>query len=129
MALSADHPLGCDEAAPGEARAWVRHALADAVGGYRIGEAVLDDALLIVSELVTNAVRSGCRKARLSCELDPPRLTVAVTDDGAGWPELKRPTPLETNGRGLWIVTHLAAQSGVDTADGGKRVWAQLMIE
>ncbi len=128
MPLSAEYPLGCDAAAPGEARAWIRHALL-ALDERQIDEVVVDAALLIVSELVTNAVRSGCRTAHLTCQLDPPCLTVAVTDDGAGWPELKNPTPVDTSGRGLRIVTQLAHRSGVDRVDGGKRVWAQLLME
>jgi anti-sigma regulatory factor (Ser/Thr protein kinase) len=129
MPFGGAHSLGCDEAAPGEARAWTRHVLVGALDGRQIGEAVIDDALLIVSELVTNAVQSGCRTARLTCQLEPPFLTVAVSDDAAAWPELKHPAPLETSGRGLWIVTRLADRTAVDSVDGGKRVWAQLVIE
>jgi anti-sigma regulatory factor (Ser/Thr protein kinase) len=116
-----------------------RHAVRDLL--YRQGVPVPDDLvqglLLIVSELVTNAVRHA---ALLS-----PMLAVEVAV-GAEWLRVSvednhpyRPTALEadygqTGGRGLLLVREITREAGgvcdvEHTASGGKVIWAAVPLE
>src|ERR1700722_11351890 len=76
---------------------------------------LLADALLIVSELVTNAIRYGQPDILLSLRSDPPRVGVAVQDAGRDMPMVATVAPQDTepNGRGLLIVDALADDWGV----------------
>jgi CheY-like chemotaxis protein len=88
---------------------------------------VIEDALIVVSELVTNAIMH----ARSACDLrlkDADHiLRIEVIDGGDGSPELQRPTAHSEHGRGLLLVSAMCAAWGVDTlGDGRKMVWAEL---
>jgi CheY-like chemotaxis protein len=88
---------------------------------------ILDDALIVVSELVTNAIMH----ARSACDLclrDAERiLRIEVTDGGRGSPELQSPAEDAEHGRGLLLVSAMCEAWGVDTlSDGRKMVWAEL---
>ena len=92
-------------------------------------EHLLDDALMVSSELVTNAVthaRSSCR-VRLSLNLA--RLRIDVLDAGAGTPEPQPPSQTEEHGRGLYIVDAVTSAWGLEDVPGeGKLVWAELAL-
>ena len=118
-------PLAEGLHAPAEARAWVAGALP------LLPTAVTDDVLLVVSELVTNAVRHGGAGIELALTVLPDRVRVAVSDSGAtlpvvapGQPAVDRPT-----GRGLLIVAATARDWGVDRGGTrpGKTVWAEVV--
>jgi anti-sigma regulatory factor (Ser/Thr protein kinase) len=88
---------------------------------------IVDDALVVVSELVTNAIvhaRSACDlRLRESDRI----LRIEVTDGGRGSPELQRPAAHAEHGRGLLLVSAMCEAWGVDTlTDGRKMVWAEL---
>jgi len=90
-------------------------------------DGVLDEALLVVSELVTNAMthaRSGCElRVRDTGEV----FRIEVQDAGGGSPELQRPTRESEHGRGLLLVSAMCKAWGVDTIDERhKVVWAEL---
>ncbi|MFJ6071054.1 ATP-binding protein [Streptomyces sp. NPDC093065] len=96
---------------------------------------VCTDAVLLVSELATNAViHSGSN--RMLCGLSlasHQRLRIEVHDDGrapAG-PAGSRPASLDESGRGLLIVQQLADSWGTSRSGrtGGTTVWADLRIE
>ncbi|MFJ2022388.1 ATP-binding protein [Streptomyces sp. NPDC087897] len=116
-----------------------RHAVRDLLGrqGAPIEDDVLQGLLLIVSELVTNAVKHA---ALLSPEL---AVEVAIAAD---WVRVSvednhpyRPTALETDyaqtgGRGLLLVKVITAEAGgtcdvEHTAGGGKIIWAALPLK
>ncbi len=88
---------------------------------------VIDDAELLISEIVTNAVRHGAGKVVLRLRLDPPGIGIAVADDGEQMPEFSAsPPPIdEPSGRGLLIVDAIASQWGVEANEDppGKTVW------
>lgn len=89
----------------------------------------IDDARLVVSELVTNATvhgRSGCRLRLQVCD---ERLTVEVYDDNPAEPRVRPLTTEGESGRGLAMVRCLAQRLDVTPlTGGGKRVRAILAI-
>ena len=90
---------------------------------------VVDQAVLVANELVTNAVVHAHTDLWLRLELRGDRLLVAVRD---GSPRLLRqvpPDPEGESGRGLWLVEQLARAWGVRPhRDGGKVVWCTLTL-
>lgn len=112
------------------ARVFVRHKLVCLGYADRI-----DDACLIVSEMVTNAVRvtaTGDRRTQGSIRLrlgaEGGRPLVEVWDSCPALPVLLEPDPLEERGRGLHIIRSLAVRFGwrPEEKGGGKTVWALL---
>jgi len=95
--------------------------------------ALRDDAALLVSELMSNAVRHGGATATLTVGLGEGYLTVELHDDGAGRPAMPSGAmdPSVASGRGLRILDRLASQWGVeDDPDGiGKTVWFRLATD
>lgn len=92
---------------------------------------MLDDLLVIVSELVTNAVmHSGCSPAEaifIHVTGDGQRVRIAVHDPGHSdqIPETPARPPAQGGGLGLRLVDGLAHRWGVDRPN-GRRVWAEL---
>ncbi|MDI3384870.1 ATP-binding protein [Streptomyces sp. B-S-A8] len=86
-------------------------------------------ALLVVSELVTNATRYGQGSCRLRLSLDGrDRLVVEVHDGGPGRPRLAPYSPTAESGRGIALVQALSRRLSVvrDSEGGGKTVRAVL---
>ncbi len=104
------------------ARWWTRGWLAAST----VPEHQVDNALYVVTELVSNAVRQGDGPIRIRLELADQALTVAVFDRGHRMPLLMEPGPESTGGRGLKVVDSLADRWGVEAELDGKTVWAQL---
>lgn len=86
------------------------------------------DALLVVSELVTNAVCHAGGGCTLSAWNRPHSLRVEVQDSSPDLPRFTPdpPGPAEVGGRGLHIVDTLSARWGVRSAELGKTVWAEI---
>lgn len=84
------------------------------------------DAELIVSELVTNALRAGAEQIRVDLSLTDGTLRICVSDDATGVPEVQRPAPDAASGRGLVLVGAVADDWGVERLPEGKQVWAEL---
>lgn len=128
--------LDADHRAPGAARDLVRE-LAERAGCER---QQVERAVLLVSELVTNAVLHGDGRAlRVTSTADGATIRVAVHDRSPGRPVPREVGPDELHGRGLGLVTTLAADWGVEAAvdgddpgagrtgdGGGKAVWFRL---
>jgi anti-sigma regulatory factor (Ser/Thr protein kinase) len=90
----------------------------------------VDAAMLLVTELVTNAVQHT-DTADIICtvSLHSDALTLSVTDTGAA--PYRAPVPaqrdgLEESGRGLALVTALATDWGTRLTAGSREVWARL---
>ncbi|MEU2420464.1 ATP-binding protein [Streptomyces sp. NPDC007851] len=112
-----------------------RHRMRDQLRTGGLSEAVIDDAVLILSELLSNACKhgrplgdalAGDGDVRAAWRVDPRgRLVVEVTDGGGP----TRPAPMTPSvtahgGRGLNIITALADDWGVrDDARGEVTVW------
>ncbi|MFF9688729.1 ATP-binding protein [Streptomyces sp. NPDC014623] len=116
-----------------------RHAVRDLIGrqGVPIEDGVLQGLLLIVSELVTNAVRHA---ALLSPELavevaiGAERIRVSVEDNHPYRPAALVTDHAQTGGRGLLLVREITAEAGgacdvEHTAGGGKVIWAALPLK
>jgi signal transduction histidine kinase len=87
---------------------------------------VIDDALLVVSELVTNAVVHAASDARVELRLAPGVLRIEVSDNGDGAPEPQSIDVTRPSGRGLLLVSAMAVAWGIDPIPDGKVVWAEL---
>ena len=111
-----------------EGASFARRAMARAAVLWRLDRDMTETALLLVSELATNAIRHGTPPIRLSLRLDRDRLRVEVTDSSPALPELIHPGPDQIGGRGLQIVQLLAARWGACAAPRrlGKTVWFEL---
>jgi DNA-binding NarL/FixJ family response regulator len=106
---------------PGAARRFA-HATVDQWGRHDL----LDAALLVVSELVTNAVTHAGSECRVRLQLSSSVLRIEVADIGSGSPEPQPPTMTEEHGRGLLLVSAMSSAWGIDPLDDGKVVWAEL---
>jgi anti-sigma regulatory factor (Ser/Thr protein kinase) len=88
-----------------------------------------DAILLIVSELVTNALVHTDGQVRLDLTLINDRMRVAVADSSPRSPV--KPTSIgweATGGRGILLVEALSATWGTVPVSGGKQVWAELPL-
>ena len=91
------------------------------------GWANADDAMLVLSELVTNAMvhaRAGCT---IEMQHHDDLLRLDVRDPSPAPPTIGSPRPDDIGGRGLLLVAATAKAWGWEPIDGGKRVWAHLV--
>ncbi|MER5918401.1 ATP-binding protein, partial [Streptomyces sp. NPDC001982] len=86
-------------------------------------DALQDPTQLIVSELVTNAVRHSTGPIGLRL-IHHQVLTCEVFDTDANSPRLRHPRATDENGRGLFLVTQLSRRWGARPEPGGKIIWA-----
>ncbi len=117
-------PVGRSVAA---ARGFVR----DTLEGWALGE-VVDDAVVLTSELVTNAVVHAGTSAEVLCLREDDGVRVEVADH---YPDREVPvqegglaqvSPDREGGRGLLLCAALATRWGVDYTAADKRVWFRL---
>ncbi|MFC6594288.1 ATP-binding protein [Kitasatospora paranensis] len=118
------------EPAPRAARELVRRTLHEVLrdDGRGMPAAVVDDAELAVSELVTNAVRHGGPPIALRLVVTDDRVSIEVRDGGNGHPVLRRPDADAVSGRGLALVRAVAEEWGVRQDGAGKVVHATLLL-
>ena len=102
-----------------------RQATAEMVSELHL-EPIGDELALVVSELVTNAVRHAEPPVRLEIQADDDRVTVAVADGSPGRPTPRTAPDDAEGGRGLPMIDLLAAETGVRPSPPGKTVWAAL---
>ncbi|MBA2280986.1 MAG: MEDS domain-containing protein [Acidimicrobiia bacterium] len=91
--------------------------------------AVVHDALLLASELASNAVRHAGSAFRLSVAQKGGVVRIAVDDAGTGEPVRGEPTDWALGGRGILLVDEVAASWGTDRHNDGKSVWCELALE
>ena len=85
---------------------------------------VAEDVLLLVSELVTNAVLHARSAVHLSAVVEPGRVLVAVGDDDPHHTPVQPDRgAMATSGRGMRLVELLASSWGVETSASSKVVW------
>lgn len=104
-----------------EARRFLRSTLPD----WGAGE-LLDDAQLLTSELVNNAIVHAASAVGVRLRFEDRCLRVEVTDAGAGALHRQLTSVEDTNGRGLYLVDALASAWGTSADQDGKVVWFEL---
>lgn len=109
-----------EDAAPGRARRLARRALAR----WDLEE-LTDSVELLISEVVTNAVRYAERPVTLRL-LKTDVLRCEVGDDSPQLPRQRRARDTDEGGRGLFLVNRLARRWGATRLSGGKVVWFEL---
>jgi anti-sigma regulatory factor (Ser/Thr protein kinase) len=123
MHSAVDTRVACDAASPGRAREFVTAVL----DRHGVTPQVRDDAVLLVSEVVTNAIRHAGSDATIAVDVSDEQLRIGVTDAGPGWPE-EQVLGTGPGGFGLYLVAQLAGSWGVYRIGDGKTVWFELSI-
>lgn len=114
--------LAPEDRSPGAARRIVRNAVMEA--GL---DQILDEALLLTTELVTNALVHGGTEVELDVEVVDFTLKVQVSDRGDGRVLLgASPSEEREGGRGIYLVDALATAWGTRHSQDGKTVWFEL---
>ncbi|MFI6007229.1 SpoIIE family protein phosphatase [Streptomyces sp. NPDC051243] len=111
--------------AVGHARRFTRRTLR----AWGVPPRDMDAVLLVVSELVTNALVHTDGRVRLDLTLVNHRMRVAVTDASPRTPV--KPTSISweaTGGRGVLLVEAVSAAWGTVPVSGGKQVWSEIAL-
>jgi anti-sigma regulatory factor (Ser/Thr protein kinase) len=87
-----------------------------------------EDVLVVVNELVSNAVQHGIGPISVAVTLEPSEVVIAVTDHGPETPSFRQPSPHDERGRGLRIVQRLTATWDVAQGDGSKTITAVVRL-
>lgn len=122
-----EHEFAGDARSPAAARSFVKVAISDLIHTL-LPPSFCDDVVLVVSELVTNAVRAGSATVVVSVEHLADALIITVVDQADGWPEARDAAAHEPNGRGLPLVSAVSSRWGVRLTGPGKSVWAELLV-
>ncbi|MGW6705841.1 ATP-binding protein [Streptomyces sp. NPDC054956] len=116
--------VGPDPAEVGRARRWARSRLAGS--GIGDDEPLAETLILLISELVTNAVvHTGC-PAVLRMLFGEPGVRVEVADASGRAPARRQAAGDDTGGRGLELVDGLADRWGWQPEGAGKRIWCEV---
>lgn len=91
---------------------------------WGLGEATFTTGL-VISELVTNAIRYGEGPIRLRLIHDGDRLLSEVTDSNSTSPHLRQARDTDEGGRGLYIVMQLSSRWGVRHSRADKTIWSE----
>ncbi|MFG1805466.1 SpoIIE family protein phosphatase [Streptomyces sp. NPDC049040] len=96
------------------------------LGAWGLGR-LSDTAELLVSELVTNAIRAASYEVGLRL-MRVGKLLVEVSDDNHNLPQLQRADADDVRGRGLALVSHMSRRWGTSRQAVGKVVWFELPL-
>ncbi|MFM9369989.1 SpoIIE family protein phosphatase [Streptomyces sp. Da 82-17] len=116
----AEWDVPADPAAVSGVRADVTRRLAD----WGLDEAAFATEL-VVSELVTNAIRYGAEPIRLRLLHDRNSLICEVADGSSTSPHLRRAKSTDEGGRGLFLVARFAQRWGTRYTSRGKVIWTE----
>lgn len=103
----------------------VRKQVVGQLGRWDLSEASFT-AELVVSELVTNAIRYGAHPIRLRLIHDAATLICEVSDTSHTAPHLRRAKTWDEGGRGLLLVAQLTERWGSRHTPDGKTIWAEI---
>jgi serine phosphatase RsbU (regulator of sigma subunit)/anti-sigma regulatory factor (Ser/Thr protein kinase) len=91
-------------------------------------EDLIDSSELLVSELVTNAIKYANGEVMLRLILEPDTLVCEVHDSSPALPRVLQVDKDAENGRGLHVVSQVASRWGVRRTTGGKVVWCSQLV-
>jgi len=91
-------------------------------------ESAIDDATLLVSELITNAILHARSPVVLVVRKVKTSVRVEVFDDGNGVAHPVHPDHEDDAGRGLGLVQAVATRWGIEDVDAGKTVWFEIAL-
>lgn len=114
--------LAPDPAAVRRARALVRQVSREA----GLSDDVVDSAVLLTSEAVTNAVLHAGTPVDVVVQVDASMARVEIYDGDPALPVVVRAGPLAVSGRGLRMIEALAEAWGVQQSGGGKCLWFEI---
>ncbi|TDB73259.1 ATP-binding protein [Micromonospora sp. KC723] len=105
----------------------LRHSVGSCAQSAGLGGQRLDDFVLAVNELITNAVRHGGGRGWLRLWRHADTVVCEVTDHGGGisaqrLDDRSRPAPDTAGGWGLWLARELSDAMEVETRPGGTTV-------
>ena len=117
-------PLHGTRADVGAGRRFVRDTL------ERWGHAdVAEDAALVASELITNAVLHARTRLEVIVRRNDDRIRIEVVDRNRNLPRIRRHSMQSGTGRGLHLVAAVAADWGAEARHDGKIVWVELAAQ
>ena len=116
MTLCLSHDLAMVGAARHALRRWL----------HERGCTTTDDAVLVLSELVTNTMVHAGAGCTIEMRHDDDRLRLDVRDPSPTPPVIAVVRPHDTGGRGLRVVEAVTGAWGWEPTVDGKRVWANL---
>ncbi|CAM5558573.1 PAS domain S-box-containing protein OS=Streptomyces albaduncus OX=68172 GN=FHS32_002661 PE=4 SV=1 [Streptomyces griseoloalbus] len=105
----------------------IRKQVLDQLAAWSLTDASFT-AELVVSELVTNAIRYGAPPIRLRLIHDAATLICEVSDTSHTAPHLRRAKTWDEGGRGLLLVAQLTQRWGTRHTAEGKTIWAELAL-
>jgi anti-sigma regulatory factor (Ser/Thr protein kinase) len=103
-----------------------RATVAEHTTTWGFGEELCEDATLIVTELVANAIRHAGTTIGVRLRRIPEGLRLEVSDGSPRPVRPASPSLLDEGGRGLALVDALATHYGVEGHPTGKTVWVEL---
>lgn len=106
----------------------VRDRLGDVLAEWGLSGTAGEPTLLVVTELMSNAVDHARAPVRLEVGFFDTWVRVEVHDDAPEPPRLRPHDPLRARGRGLQLVDALSSQWGWTRAGTGKVVWADVLL-
>ncbi|MFJ3925371.1 SpoIIE family protein phosphatase [Streptomyces sp. NPDC090022] len=104
----------------------VRNAAADQLAAWDL-DAIAFTTELILSELITNAIRYGGEPIRVRLVRDR-TLICEVSDSSSTSPHLRYAATTDEGGRGLFLVAQFAERWGTRYTERGKVIWAELAL-
>ncbi|MBW8794111.1 MAG: SpoIIE family protein phosphatase [Streptomyces sp.] len=123
-ALPADHVAAWEILADPEHVARARTLTTDQLAAWKLDELSFTTEL-VVSELVTNAVRYGAPPIQLRLIRDTRTLICEVSDGSSTAPHLRRARVSDEGGRGLLLVAQLTRRWGTRQTAAGKTIWCE----
>ncbi|KND32135.1 ATP-binding protein [Streptomyces acidiscabies] len=86
----------------------------------------VDTATLLISELVTNAIRYGTEDITFSLSHKAGEITIEVIDGSSEFPQVRQPAADKESGRGMFLVEAMADRWG--TSEDGTRTWCTIAV-
>ncbi|MHB1582283.1 MAG: SpoIIE family protein phosphatase [Acidimicrobiales bacterium] len=113
----------------GSAVAGIRRAAAATLGEWGADGELIDDVVLAVSELVTNAVVHGRPPVEVRIRCSATEVVLEVDDGSPAPPRRLRPTPADEHGRGLQLIAGRSGRWGTRPVANGKSVWCTFTLD